>query len=75
MSLDSLKCKECGSSFELDAHYFCENCFGPLEVAYDHSAIDPAETRRRIQAGSRGIWRYLDFLPFESRPADPLEPG
>ncbi len=75
MSPEGLRCKECGASFELDAHYFCENCFGPLEVAYDHSALDPAEAKRRIQAGSQGIWRYSDFLPFEGRPGDPLEPG
>ena len=75
MSLDSLRCKECGSTFELGAHYFCENCFGPLEVAYDHSALDPAEAKRAIQAGSQGIWRYADFLPFAGRPGDPLEPG
>jgi threonine synthase len=75
MSLESLRCKECGSTYELDAHYFCENCFGPLEVAYDHSSLDPAEAKRRIQAGSQGIWRYADFLPFEGRPGDPLEPG
>jgi threonine synthase len=53
----------------------CEECFGPLEASYDLSALDPAETRRKIQAGSRGIWRYADFLPFDGRPADPLEPG
>ena len=35
----------------------------------------PAEAKRRIQAGSQGIWRYADFLPFEGRPGDPLEPG
>jgi threonine synthase len=75
MSLDSLRCKECGSTYELDAHYFCEKCFGPLEVAYDHSALDAAEAKRRIQAGSQGIWRYADFLPFAGRPGDPLEPG
>jgi threonine synthase len=75
MSLQSLKCKECGATYELDAHYFCENCFGPLEVLYDHSALDPAEAKRRIQAGSQGIWRYADFLPFQGRPGDPLEPG
>ena len=57
------------------AHYFCENCFGPLEVAYDHSGLDPAEAKRRIQAGSQGIWRYADFLPFAGRPGDPLDPG
>jgi threonine synthase len=75
MSVESLKCKECGASYELGASYACENCFGPLEVAYDYSALDAAEAKRRIQAGSQGIWRYRDFLPFEGRPVDPLEPG
>src|ERR1700759_5083967 len=75
MSVQSLKCKECASEYELGATYFCERCFGPLEVKYDHSDLDAAEATRRIQAGSRGIWRYADFLPFTGRPADPLEPG
>ncbi|HKG36581.1 MAG TPA: threonine synthase [Solirubrobacterales bacterium] len=75
MPIESLNCKECGASYRLDASFVCESCFGPLEVRYDLSGLDPAETRRRIQAGSRGIWRYADFLPFEQRPADPLEPG
>jgi threonine synthase len=75
MSLQSLNCKECGTTYELGPRYFCESCFGPLEVTYDHSALDPAEAKRRIQAGSQGIWRYADFLPFEGRPGDPLEPG
>jgi len=75
MSVQSLRCKECGESYPLEARYVCESCFGPLEVAYDHSGTDVAEAKRRIQAGSRGIWRYADFLPFETRPADPLEPG
>ena len=75
MSLESLKCKECGTAYELDASYFCEHCFGPLEAVYDHSGLDAAEAKRRIQAGSQGIWRYADFLPFDGRPGDPLEPG
>jgi threonine synthase len=75
MSVESLKCKECGTSYELDASYVCENCFGPLEVAYDYSSLDAAEVKRRIQAGSQGIWRYSDFLPFKGRASDPLEPG
>jgi threonine synthase len=75
MSVENLRCRECGTAYALEARFVCEQCFGPLEVAYDHSALDPEETRRRIQAGSRGIWRYTDFLPFEGRPADPLEPG
>jgi threonine synthase len=75
MSIESLKCKECGASYELDAHFACENCFGPLEAAYDHSSLKADEAKRRIQAGSQGIWRYADFLPFVGRPGDPLEPG
>ena len=75
MTVNELRCKECGTSYPLEARFVCENCFGPLEVAYDFSGLDPAEAKRKIQAGSHGIWRYADFLPFDTRPADPLEPG
>jgi threonine synthase len=75
MTVKELRCKECGTAYELGAHFVCESCFGPLEVEYDLSGLDADEARRKVQAGSRGIWRYADFLPFESRPADPLEPG
>jgi threonine synthase len=78
LGLESLRCKECGAEYPLDARYVCEQCFGPLEVGYDLSGLDAAETKRKIQAGSRGIWRYSDFLPFEGGPPasrGPLEPG
>jgi threonine synthase len=75
MAVESLKCKECGTEYPLDARYVCEQCFGPLEISYDLTGLDPEEARRKIQAGSRGIWRYSDFLPFDGRPGDPLEPG
>jgi len=75
MSVESLKCKECGATYELAAYFACEHCFGPLEVTYDHSSLDAAAAKRRIQAGTQGIWRYADFLPFVGRPRDPLEPG
>ena len=75
MALEGLRCKECGTLYPAEARYVCEECFGPLEASYDLPAVDPAETRRKIQAGSRGIWRYADFLPFDARPPDPLEPG
>jgi threonine synthase len=75
MTVNELRCKECGTSYPLEARFVCENCFGPLEVAYDFSGLDAAEAKRKIQAGSHGIWRYADFLPFDTRPADPLEPG
>jgi threonine synthase len=75
MAPTSLSCKECGTAYPLEARYVCEQCFGPLEVAYDHSGLEPAEAKRKIQAGPAGIWRYADFLPFAERPRDPLQPG
>jgi threonine synthase len=75
MATWELKCKECGAEYEAEARYACERCFGPLEVSYAIGDADPDELRRKIQAGSRGIWRYADFLPFAERPRDPLEPG
>jgi len=78
LGLESLRCKECGADYPLDARYVCEQCFGPLEVRYDLSGLDAAETKRKIQAGSRGVWRYSDFLPFSEHPPagrSPLEPG
>jgi threonine synthase len=73
-----LRCKECGAAYPAEARYVCEQCFGPLEAAYDHSGLDAAEARRKIQAGSAGIWRYADFLPFDGGPPatrTTLEPG
>ena len=75
MAPEALICRECKATYPLEAKYVCESCFGPLDVSYDFSDLDPAEARRKIQAGSRGIWRYADFLPFAERPRDPLEPG
>jgi threonine synthase len=73
--VEALKCKECGASYPLDARFVCESCFGPLEVAYDFSGLDAAETRRKIQAGPQTIWRYADFLPFERKPPAALPTG
>ena len=75
MAPTTLSCKECGHTYPLEAHYVCEQCFGPLEVTYDHSGFDPAAAKRKIQAGPADIWRYADFLPLAERPRDPLQPG
>ena len=58
-----LKCKECGSEYEAKALHVCEFCFGPLEVAYDYSALSRVVTRQSIEAGPNSIWRYRPFLP------------
>jgi threonine synthase len=75
MATWELRCRECGRDYAAEARYVCEHCFGPLEISYDLSDHDPDEARRKIQAGSQGIWRYADFLPFDERPRAPLEPG
>jgi len=64
MTAELLRCKECSAEYALEARYVCDRCFGPLEVAYDHSRLGTAEeVRRRIQGGPQNIWRYADFLP------------
>ncbi|MBA2420755.1 MAG: threonine synthase [Thermoleophilaceae bacterium] len=75
MSVVSLSCRECGEQYALEASYVCEVCFGPLEVRYDLSGLDAAETRRKIQAGPASIWRYADFLPFDKPPRSALGAG
>src|SRR5205807_1307680 len=76
MPPQSLRCKECKTTYPLDARYVCEQCFGPLEVAYaDRPDADPAELRRRIQAGPHSLWRYGDFLPVQAPPRGTLPAG
>ena len=51
MPPESLRCKECQTTYPLDARYVCERCFGPLEVAYaSRASADPG---RAASAGSR----------------------
>jgi len=76
MPPESLRCKECDTTYPLDARYVCERCFGPLEVAYaPRSTTDPAALRRRIQAGPHSLWRYSDFLPVQAPPRGTLPAG
>src|SRR5919206_3241632 len=75
MPATALQFKECQAEYQLEARYVCENCFGPLEVAYDFTGLDADGLRRRIQAGPLDIWRYADFLPFEQPPRTALAAG
>jgi threonine synthase len=76
MPPESLRCKECKTTYALDARFVCEQCFGPLEVAYaPRTDDDPAALRRRIQAGPHSLWRYADFLPVQAPPRGTLPAG
>jgi threonine synthase len=69
----ALSCRECGHRVPLAAEFACEECFGPLEVAYEFGPV----TREGIEAGPRSIWRYKDLLPVPGNVADypNTEPG
>ncbi len=76
MPPESLRCKECNSTYDLGASYVCERCFGPLEVSYaPPDSTDAAALKRRIQAGPHSLWRYGDFLPVSTPPAGTLDAG
>jgi threonine synthase len=76
MPPESLRCKECKTTYPLEARYVCERCFGPLEVAYAaREGLDPQALKRRIQAGPHSIWRYADFLPLSAPPRGTLPAG
>jgi threonine synthase len=68
-----LSCRECGHTCPLGSQHACDECFGPLEVAYSLPRI----SRRSIESGPLSMWRYASLLPV---PADVatrpnLDPG
>ncbi len=72
---DSLICRECSRTTDLAPSYFCEWCFGPLEVLYDYDAIGASVTREKIAEGPPTLWRYSDLLPVEASAAADLGAG
>ncbi len=54
--------------------HVCEQCFGPLEVAYDYAVVARTATRAAIEAGPMSMWRYHMLLPYED-PAPPVTLG
>jgi threonine synthase len=54
--------------------HVCEECLGPLDVAYDQAAARRL-TRAVIEARPRSMWRYAELLPLDGPPAVGLETG
>ena len=65
-NVTGLRCRECGNTTPADARHVCDQCFGPLEVAYDFSR---GVTRAEIEAGEPTMWRYAPLLPAGGDPA------
>src|SRR5438445_13889168 len=60
-----LQCRECGQLYPAEARHVCEQCFGPLDVAYDYEAVRASVSRESIARGPRTLWRYKALLPIE----------
>jgi threonine synthase len=70
-----LICKECGQSYSADRQFVCTTCFGPLEVAYDYTAISAAVSRKDVAERPNNLWRYQELLPVNGPPATGFHSG
>jgi threonine synthase len=58
-----LRCKECGKSWGNAPQSFCEDCFSPLEVAFDYDTVKKRVRRDDLSSRAFNMWRYSEFLP------------
>jgi threonine synthase len=63
MSHYELRCRECGRTWGNQPRSICDDCFSPLEVAYDYDAVKTSFTRERITQRAPNMWRYSELLP------------
>jgi threonine synthase len=59
----ALQCRICGARYAVEALTICEECFGPLEPAYDLDAVDGMAFRKAAENGPSTLWRYESLLP------------
>ncbi|MFZ0415329.1 MAG: threonine synthase [Candidatus Acidiferrales bacterium] len=73
--LFQLRCRKCGRLLGNGPLVLCEECFSPVEVTYDLSAIREILTREKIAARPTNIWRYAELLPVEPQNRSGLPVG
>lgn len=59
----ALQCRICGQQYPVEPLTICEECFGPLEPAYDLQSVDGDDFKREAEHGPRTLWRYRSLLP------------
>ena len=57
-----LRCRECGKAWGNQPKSICDDCFSPLEVNYDYSALR-CLSRQIIGQRPANMWRYAELLP------------
>src|ERR1700757_308033 len=63
MSHYELRCRECGRTWGNQPQSICDDCFSPLEVAYDYDALRGSISRESISRRPTNMWRYSELLP------------
>jgi threonine synthase len=58
-----LRCRECGKTWGNAPRSFCEECFSPLEVAYDYDSLKKKASRDKLAGRAFNMWRYAELLP------------
>ncbi len=58
-----LRCRECGKLCGNAPKSFCEECFSPLEVAFDYDALKGLAAKEKLAGRDFNMWRYAEFLP------------
>src|SRR5512136_2446924 len=61
-----LRCRECGKLWGNQPRSFCDDCFSPVEVAFDLDALRGSITRQTIAQRPTNIWRYSELLPVKN---------
>src|ERR1700704_7162780 len=61
--LYELRCRECGKTWGNVPRSFCEDCFSPLEVAYDYDSLKKIARRENLARRDFNMWRYSELLP------------
>ncbi|HEV2196360.1 MAG TPA: threonine synthase [Candidatus Acidoferrum sp.] len=74
-SLYQLRCRECGKTWGNVPRSFCEDCFSPLEVAYDYDALKKIARRESLSSRSFNMWRYSELLPLSEDFVAPTATG
>ena len=62
LGISELRCRECGRHHDVAPIYFCEDCFGPLEVVLDLE-LARAELAAAPPAAHGSMWRFAPLLP------------
>lgn len=70
-----LRCKGCGRLVPAEPASICEECYSPLEPAYDYDELRGALRRETLEARPANFWRYRELYPLCDPPAAALPVG